>query len=100
MKKFWIINVIITLLLLVITLKINSFFYNTIWDLGAAVVSLFLFGVQFMACGAYLYTNRKKYTLPYLLLAMCFLGFLILSALFIFNGIIWNTDTGWFRGIN
>lgn len=100
MKKFWFINIAITLLVLIIVLQINSHFYNTIWDMGAAIASLLLFGVQFVTCGIFLFINRRKYTYPYFFLGICFLGFLILSALFIFNGIIWDTDTGWLRGIN
>lgn len=100
MKKFWIINLLTTTVILIIVLTINSHFYKTIWDLGAAIVSLILFGIQFIICGVYLFTHTRQHTFLYSLLGAGCMGFIILSGLLIFNGIIWDTDTGWFRGLH
>lgn len=100
MKKFWIINICLTSLLLAIAIWGNSQLYGTLWELRIAISSIVLIIFQFIVCCIYSLFHLNDYTKVGIALGLLSVGFMGLCVLFIFNGIIWDTDTGWLRQIN
>ncbi len=97
MKKFWIINICLTILLLAVAVWTNSQLYGTLWELRIIITIMLLMAFQFAVCIIYSLFRIKDYTKLTIISGLLSIGFMILSMLFIFNGMIWNTDTGTFR---
>lgn len=94
MKKFWILNFVITLVILAIAVIVNNKFYLTPTDFYSGVICTILLISQFIFCIIYVLKNLSKYTTVYFIVTAIVFFFQIMALLFIINGILWNTDTG------
>lgn len=94
MKKFWILNIILTLVIFLAAMAVNHKFYLTNIDFYSGVISSGLLMLQVVFC--IIYTLRYRDTTSFLGVAIAVFAFIfqIMSILFIVNGILWNTDTG------
>lgn len=99
MKKYLIYSISITILLLVISITANNQFYGSKIEFFTCVTALIILTIQFagtLIVGTKQLIDRKINPVT-VISAVCYLLFLSLVIGFIFNGMIWSTDTGTFR---
>jgi cytochrome b561 len=77
----------------------SSRFYGSKIEFYTCGISLLVLIIQFVA-GLVYGTKQivhQKSGMKTILWTLCYLAFLFIVILFIFNGVFWNTDTGTFR---
>lgn len=96
MKKFWLYNLLATLVALIVSFLVEFTLYGTPVRLYCDIALIVLLMIQFAGCGVYGVFHIKKHTLETSFLGISFFLFSLLVMSFIFTGTLWNTDTGTF----
>lgn len=100
MKKFWLLNLLIGVIIWICYIIVNKLTYGTKSQFVFDCIFFIITVIQVIAVTIYALRNIKKHSINTGILGIFVMGVILLISLFIFNASFWDTDTGQFIEMN